>query len=262
MGGHVRVLSYNILDGGEGRADPLGEVIEAQRPDIVALVEAEDLTVVERIARRLKMDYVHAPGRKQASALLSRYQIRDSINHALLRDGLSKSFVEATLIDDAGSEWSVGVVHLHHHATERDESARESELAVVLDVLSPHRAVRRPHLLCGDFNADAPDQKIDPAKVKESTREAWHDNGGQIPRRAIAKILAHGYLDTLRAARGDDALSLGTFTTQHPGQRVDHIFTHGVAPSRITNAWIEYDRLAKYASDHFPVGVEIAPATR
>jgi len=258
----VRVISYNILDGGEGRADPLAEVIEAQRADVVALVEAEDLTVVERIARRLKMDYVHAPGRKQASALLTRYAIRDSINHALLRDGLSKSFLEATLVDGRGGEWSVGVVHLHHHAHESDESTRERELAVILDAFAAHRAANRPHLLCGDFNADAPDQKIDPAKVKQSTREAFEANGGQIPRRAIASVLSHGYLDTLRTARGDEALSMGTFSTQHPGQRVDHIFSHGVDPARIKQAWIEYDRLAKYASDHFPVGTEIAPAAR
>ncbi len=258
----MRVVSYNILDGGEGRADPLAEVIEAQRPDVVALVEAEDLTVVERMARRLKMDYVHAPGRRQASALLTRYAIRDSVNHALLRDGMTKSFLEAALVDDDGDEWSVGVVHLHHHAHETDESTRERELAVVLDVFAPHRAASRPHLLCGDFNADAPDQRIDPQKVKESTRDAWHTNGGHIPRRALAAVLAAGYLDTLRTARGDEALSLGTFSTQQPGQRVDHIFSHGVDPSRITSAWIEYDRLAKYASDHFPVGVEIAPATR
>jgi endonuclease/exonuclease/phosphatase family metal-dependent hydrolase len=258
----MRVLSYNILDGGEGRADPIAEVIEAQRPDVVALVEAEDLTVVERIARRLRMDYVHAPGRTQASALLTRFAIRDSINHALLRDGMTKSFLEATVIDDAGGEWSLGVVHLHHYARESDETTRERELAVVLDVFAPHRAANRPHILCGDFNADAPDQKIDPQQVKQSTRDAWHANGGHIPRRAIASLLAHGYVDTLRAVRGEEALTMGTFSTQHPGQRVDHIFTHGVDRNRLTQAWIEYDRLAKYASDHFPVGLEIAPATR
>ena len=38
----MRIVRYNILDGGEGRADPLAEVIEAQRPDLVALVEATD----------------------------------------------------------------------------------------------------------------------------------------------------------------------------------------------------------------------------
>ena len=69
----MRMVSYNILDSGEGRADPLAEIIEAQRADVVCLVEASDLSVVERIANRLKMDYVQAPGRKkQASALLTR----------------------------------------------------------------------------------------------------------------------------------------------------------------------------------------------
>src|SRR5215207_11652246 len=97
----MRIVSYNILDGGEGRADPLAEVIEAQRPDVVALVEATDLTVIERIAKRLGFDYVHAPGNTQASALLTRYTIRHSINHALLDQRMSKSFLEALLVDPA-----------------------------------------------------------------------------------------------------------------------------------------------------------------
>jgi endonuclease/exonuclease/phosphatase family metal-dependent hydrolase len=253
----MRIVSYNILDGGEGRADPVGEVIEAQRPDVVALVEADDLTVVARIARRLTMDYVHAPGRSHASALLTRFAIRDSINHALLRDGMSKSLLEATVIDDRGAEWTFGVLHLHAHAAESDETERERELAVVLDVFAPHRAAGRPHVLCGDFNSDSPVQKIDPEKCKERTRRLWRENGGHLPRRVIETVLANGYVDTLHATRGGDATMMGTFSTQHPGQRVDHIFTHGVATSRLKSAWIEYDRLAKYASDHFPVGVEI-----
>src|SRR5580765_8400226 len=121
----MRIVSYNILDGGEGRADPIAEVIEAQRADVVALVEATDLGVVERIANRLGMDYVHAPGKTQASALLTRWTIRESINHALLRPEISKSFLEATVIDPAGGEWVFGVVHLHAHATEDDEAERE-----------------------------------------------------------------------------------------------------------------------------------------
>jgi endonuclease/exonuclease/phosphatase family metal-dependent hydrolase len=254
----MRVVTYNILDGGEGRADPIGEVIEAQRADVVARVEATDLTVIERIARRLNMDYVHAPGRSQASALLTRFTIRDSTNYALLRPGLSKSLLEATIVDDVGDQWSVGVVHLHHGARESDEAERERELAVVLDVFGPHREANRPHLLCGDFNADSPSQVIDPQKCKPSTRDAWTANGGQIPRRVIASLLSHGYLDTLAAVRGPQARIMGTFSTQHPGQRVDHIFTHGLPPAQLEQAWIEYDRLAKYASDHFPVGVQIA----
>jgi endonuclease/exonuclease/phosphatase family metal-dependent hydrolase len=259
MSNNVRVVSYNILDGGEGRADPLAEVIEAQRPDVVALVEATDLLVVERIASRLKFDYVQAPGQTQASAILTRWTIRHSINHALVDPRLSKSFLEALIVDPSGEEWTFGVVHLHAHAMEADEVEREHELDIVLDAFSAPRNDRRPHILCGDFNANSPIQQIDPAKCKESTQKAWKANGGMIPRRAIGKMLGERYVDTLHAARGDFASTPGTFSTQKPGQRVDYIFTHSVDRSRIKDAWIEYDRLAKYASDHFPVGVEILP---
>jgi endonuclease/exonuclease/phosphatase family metal-dependent hydrolase len=70
-------------------------------------------------------------------------------------------------------------------------------------------------------------------------------------------MLDSGYVDTLHAVRADYATTHGTFSTQQPGQRVDYIFTHGLKKSRLKDAWIEYDRLAKYASDHFPVGAEI-----
>ena len=78
-----------------------------------------------------------------------------------------------------------------------------------------------------------------------------------MPRRVISKVLEAGYVDTLAARHELYAATTGTFTTQTPGQRVDYIFTHGIDRSRIRDAWIEYDRLAKYASDHFPIGVEI-----
>ena len=68
----MRVVSYNILDGGEGRADPLAEVIIAQKPDIVALVECDNVDVLNRIASRLSMDFAPAQGRKHATAILSR----------------------------------------------------------------------------------------------------------------------------------------------------------------------------------------------
>ena len=254
----MRLISYNILDGGEGRADPLAEVIEAQRPDVVALVEATDLSVIERMARRFGFDYVQGLGNTQASALLTRYTIRESINHAPLRTELSKSLLEATLIDPTGAQWSVGVLHLHHHHLEEDEKTRERELATVLEVFAPHRASNRPHILCGDFNADSPVAKIDPAQCKQSTRQAWQANGGDLPRRVIETMLASGYVDTLHALHPDYAAAHGTFTTQTPGQRVDYIFTHGIDGARLKQAWIEYDRLAKYASDHFPVIADIA----
>jgi exodeoxyribonuclease-3 len=264
----VRLVSYNILDGGEGRADPLAEVIGAQRPDVVALVEAQDSAVLERIASRLKMDFIlgehrgkGGEGKRQAAALLSRWPISETINHAPLHADSPKSLLEATVIGPAGRQWTFGVVHLHAHATLADEKRRLAELDVVLAAFAPHRKQNRPHILCGDFNSTSPTQRVDPDRCKPKTREEWEANGNLLPRDAIKKILAAGYLDALHAIDPAAADLLngreGTFTTQHPGQRVDYTFTFGIDRSALRGAWVEHDRLAKYASDHFPVGVEI-----
>jgi len=253
----VRLVSYNILNGGEGRADPLGEVIEAARPDVVALIEADNLSVVERIAARLKMDYVIGQG-KRAVALLSRWVIRDSINHAALLPEGPRCLLEATMIDGGGREWPVAALHFVPHTHDADEQRRERELAAVLDTFAPHRRANRPHLICGDFNANAPTQQIDIAKAHPPTREAYAANGNAIPRRVVPLLEQAGYVDTLRAVAGTRADTTATFTTLHPQQRVDYVFAWGYDRSQITDAWVEHDRLAKCASDHYPVGVEIS----
>jgi endonuclease/exonuclease/phosphatase family metal-dependent hydrolase len=253
----MRIFSYNILDGGEGRADPLAEVIAAQNAEVVALIEADDEAVLDRIARRLKMDFIRAEGNKSAVALLSRWPIRDTINRAPQHPELTKCFLQATVTDPQTKDWNFAVVHLQHRAGEEHEQIREREIDIVLKTLEPLRFAGTPHILLGDFNANSPIQKIDLDKCKPSTREQAAANGGVIPRRVIQTILDADYIDTFAAVRPGEAQTQGTFTTQHPEQRVDYIFTHSIAKERIKAAWIEYDRLAKFASDHFPVGAEI-----
>jgi endonuclease/exonuclease/phosphatase family metal-dependent hydrolase len=38
---------------------------------------------------------------------------------------------------------------------------------------------------------------------------------------------------------------------------VDYVFAYGIEKTALIDAWIEKDRLAKYASDHFPIGLEV-----
>jgi exodeoxyribonuclease-3 len=257
----MRLVSYNILDGGEGRADALADVIPAQRPDVVALVEAENLEVVERIARRLGMDYIQAAGNSHASALLSRWTISDTVNHAALTKPLnrqlSKSLLEATVLEPSGRPWLFGVVHLHARATEADEDRRMREMEVLLSAFEPHRRANRPHLLCGDFNSNSPVQKIDPAHCKPRTRKDWEENGGGVPRRVVSRLLQAGYVDSLHAVNPVAAETVGSFSTEFPGQRVDYVLTWGVEPGGLKSAWVEQGGPAQGASDHFPVGVEV-----
>jgi len=194
----MRIVCYNIMSGGEGRADPIAEVILAQRPDIVAIIEADYLPVLERLAMRLKMDFVHAQGTSHACALLSRWTIRESINHAAIRP-IGTSFLEAVVVDPSGGQWNVAV-------------AQNADVSMA----------KAPHILAGDVNA--------------------------------ASLVKENYVDTMAGGNG------ATFSTQNPTDRRDFILTQGVERSRIRKSWIETDRLAKYASDHFPIGAEIAGA--
>jgi endonuclease/exonuclease/phosphatase family metal-dependent hydrolase len=251
------MVSYNVLDGGEGRADPLAEVILAQRPDIVALVEADDAAVVQRIAGRLKMDVVHAEGRRHGTAILSRWPMLESINHSPRRDELSDCLLEVLIAEPGKPPLTIAAVHLHAQALEEDERKREREIDVILDLFAAHRREHRPHILAGDFNANSPIQRIDPQLCKPRMREDWQANGGHVPRRAVQKLLDAGYVDSLTTALGDKAGTIGSFTTRFPGQRVDYIFIHGIDSGHVKSAWVEHDRLAQYASDHFPVGAEI-----
>jgi endonuclease/exonuclease/phosphatase family metal-dependent hydrolase len=253
----MRIVSYNILDGGEGRADPLAEVIAAQRPDVVALVEADNAETLHRIARRLSMDVIQAPGENHASALLSRWPITDTINHAANNPEIKQSFLEATVQTPDGVEWPIGVLHLPPRATEDDEEQRMHVIPIVLDLFKEHRLANRPHLICGDFNSNAPYQRIDPARCKPKTQQAWEKNGGNVPRRVIEAMIGVGYVDTYRTLHDEQLEMIGSFTTQFPGQRVDYIFAWNVGPADVKDAWVEQDRLAKYVSDHFPICAEL-----
>ena len=252
----MRLVSYNILNGGEGRADPLAEVLIAQRADIVCLVECSHSAVLDRIAKRLNMDIALATRGRDPVALLTRLPIVESVDHAAVHPGFTGALLEAIVQTEDG-DLPIGVVHLTARASEEREKQREAEVAIILNAFAPHRSAKRAHVLAGDFNANSPTQSIDPQRCKPATRDAWQANGGVIPRRAIQMLLSAGYQDSLHVMKGDRANSMATFTTRWPGQRVDYIFGYGFEP---TAAWIETDRLATYASDHYPVGCEFIRA--
>ena len=252
----MRVVSYNIFEGGVGRADPIAEVLLAQRADVVGLVEADDAEVLDRIAWRLGFDYVAAQGKDgRTAALLTRGRIVESVNHAAVsRDAADapRSFLE-TLVEVDGMALPVGVVHLTARASDENESAREREIGFILDKFAARRTAGGRHVLMGDFNANSPTQTLVRDRLPDKTRP-FFDANGDLPRRAISKLLDAGYTDALAAARPDAAAVTASFTTHQPGQRLDYVFAFGVA---VADAWVEQDRLAVYASDHFPVGAAV-----
>ena len=78
----TRILSYNILLGGNHRVEQLTKMLLARQPDIVGLIEATDEEVVKQLASQLHMEY-RLSGRAQdkeglQTALLTRLPIMET----------------------------------------------------------------------------------------------------------------------------------------------------------------------------------------
>lgn len=53
----LRILSYNILAGGEDRLPFIANIIQQQQPDVAALLEARSRSNVETLAHQLSMSF-------------------------------------------------------------------------------------------------------------------------------------------------------------------------------------------------------------
>ena len=253
----MRLLSYNIREGGVGRAEQIAEVISAASPDVVALQEARHPAVVERIATLAGFPYwgsrpLHSTG------FLSRVPVIEHgwrqpprTRHALLEvslgDGLPRVFV----------------LHLRAWFSKWNEQRRARELRGLLDGIQEQLERERHafafHVLCGDFNALAPGERFDPSPMPAWIRGMVWLSGRDIARSTIEMMGADGYADAWRTVHPDLEGKPGyTFPVWNPHVRLDYVFTPAAYASRVTACEVRRTPdVARTASDHFPLLVEL-----
>src|SRR5687768_8570122 len=109
---HLRVVTYNVLDGGAGREALLAEVLEALAPNVVFLQEVADDSLPNDLAARLGMQHYVATGNQwRRLAVLSRLPILTAQSHHP-RPAIHRSILHATLGPVAGEPLHVWGVHL------------------------------------------------------------------------------------------------------------------------------------------------------
>ena len=257
----MRLLTYNIREGGVGRAGEIAEVIRAAKPDVVALQEARDPVVVEQIARMA--GFRHSGSRwGHSTGFLSRVPVHGHewrhpprTRHALLEvslaDGLPRLFV----------------LHLRAWFSKWSEQQRARELRGLLDgikdQLSREEDAFAFHVLAGDFNALAPGEVLDPSHMPRWIRGMIWLSGRDIARSTIKMMQSDGYLDAWRTVHGDQKADAGyTFPVWGPHVRLDYVFTPTAYASRFTACEVlRSPEAVLTASDHFPLQVEIAEST-
>ena len=80
----LRVMTYNILEGGGERMPYVRDVIRGQNPDVIAIQEAKDRDLIESLARELDMRLVYGEANSAYNvAWLTSCLSRRSQNHRL-----------------------------------------------------------------------------------------------------------------------------------------------------------------------------------
>jgi endonuclease/exonuclease/phosphatase family metal-dependent hydrolase len=254
----VRLLTYNIREGGVGRAEPIAEVISAARPDVVALQEARDPAVVERIAELSGFPY-WGSRRSHSTGFLSRVPV---IEHGWRQPPRTRhALLEVTLDDD---QPRLFILHLRAWFSNWSEQRRARELRGLLDGIQEQLIRERHafafHLLAGDFNALAPGERLDPSPMPAWIRGMIWLSGRDIARSTIEMMQADGYVDAWRAMHTDVEREPGyTFPVWSPHVRLDYVFAPAAYSSRLTSCEVQRTPDAvRTASDHLPLLVEIA----
>ena len=254
----MRLLSYNIREGGVGRAEDIAEVIKAASPDVVALQEARDPLVVARIAELAGFRF-HGARRSHSTGFLSNVPVLDHAwrhprrtRHALLEVALADGYPR------------LFVLHLRAWFSKWTERNRARELRGLLDGIQ-EQLIREQHafafhVLAGDFNALAPGEVLDASRMPRWIRTMIWLSGRDIARSTIEMMQSDGYVDAWRALYGDHQSQPGyTFPVWDPHVRLDYVFTPTEYASRFTACEVRRTpEKVSTASDHFPLLVEIS----
>lgn len=254
----MRLLTYNIREGGVGRTEQLAEVIKAASADLVALQEARDPVVVEKIAKLAGFRFwgarwSHSTGfLSNVPVVAHAWRHPPRTRHALLEVRLAEGFPR------------LFVLHLRAWFSKWSERQRARELRGLLDGIKEQLIKEQNafafHVLAGDFNALAPGEKFDSSPMPRWIRGMIWLSGRDIARSTIEMMQSDGYVDAWRTLHADHEADPGyTFPVWNPHVRLDYVFTPKEYASRFTacEVWRTPEK-TQSASDHFPLLVEIS----
>ena len=254
----MRLLTYNIREGGVGRAEQIAAVIRAASPDVVALQEARDPVVVERIASLAGFGF-HGSRRSHSTGFLSNVPV---VNHGWRHPPRTRHALLEVSFGDAFPR--LFVLHLRAWFSKWSERQRARELRGLLDGIKEQLVHERHafafHVLAGDFNALAPGAVLDSSPMPAWIRGMIWLSGRDIARSTIEMMQSDGYVDAWRTLYPDHEKEPGyTFPVWNPHVRLDYVFTPAEYASHFTSCEVRRTpEQVRTASDHLPLLVEIA----
>ena len=250
----MRLLTYNILKGGEGREAEIVEMIRTAAPDIVIVPEVLRVDSFRRIATALGMTPHLAEGQGRIPlrvGLLSRLPI---LSFSTLRLWpVWPSCIEATVQAADGLPLTVYGVHLAAYYPWFLEWWRTYQVRALLRHI--RHATSGRHLLAGDFNAVAPEDRASLARAPLWVRAQTWFQLGRVPRQALKPLLKAGYVDCFREMHPEeDGFTLPSIG---PQVRLDYVLATPLLARALSGCRVVTEpAVATSASDHLPVLAE------
>jgi len=260
----MRVMTYNIWDGGDERLHLIREVIRTQQPDVVAIEEASDRAHAETLARELGMTLFYGEANSAWHiAWLSRLPVTHGQNHQL--PVLTKTLVEIE-VEWAGAPLQLFATHLHSERSTQAEDHRAAEVRTILQTLRERgsRGGSREsdasggprQVLVGDFNALAPQAAQPPLEGLSPDARQRAEKIYAVPRLAVPLVLEAGYRDCYQTPHPQEQGY--TFKAWEPVARLDYIFASPEMARRLRACDRVSGDLAAKASDHLPIWADFA----
>lgn len=246
----LRVMTYNLLDGGIGREQSIFKVLKESRPDIIMLQEVYESSPIRDFASHLEMNYFIAFGNSQRHlAILSRYPIIEQNSYHPFPP-VFKTTLYAKIAHPSGHNIHAFGIHLFPHPFIGFELWRRWEIEIVL-----RKALRfdsEPCFLAGDLNAIAPGDLPEIEAWPNSLKTMLFLQGRRLFHFAIGEVLSKGFIDCYRTL--NPKVPGYTLPTKSPTTRLDYVFANRVLADHLKFCDVVCKSMEVYqASDHFPL---------
>ena len=254
----MRLMTYNILNGGEDRFGSIIKVISNENPDFLVINEANGFEKDENQKLNKFSEEIGLPNFKLVlsgeydyhTAVFSKYPFKEVKEIKPLRNAGILVVIETEL-----GEISIIGVHLSPYT----EDSRALEIDSILNQQKqyPNR------ILVGDMNSLSAGDDYNKEIIKgfNDTQLKKFTTDGKFRFDVINKINSLGYVDTAVVLGKQKEATVPTKTNQDEAHlvnmRVDYIFFSNPLRDKLKSYSVIKNNLTEKASDHYPVIVEI-----
>ena len=254
----LRVMTYNILDGGKNREAHILEVIQTAKPDIVILQEVLTEEFLQLLSQSLGMNYRIGQGNKKRKvALLSRLPVISFRSYHPVFP-IWRNFIDAKIEYKLNTTIRIIGVHLIANLGIFFEIWRLWETKYILNHIRDSK--NEFCLIAGDFNAVAPKDKVIIENMPNWLKWMIYLQGNRVYHFSIGRLLSAGFTDSFRFLNSEDGFTL---PPPNPNSRLDYIFVNTKLKTYLKKCWVEQEaKNVNLASDHYPVIAEFSFTNR